>query len=62
MKDITRNRNYSCPACGEYFTAYPPDDAHTWATVNQLTDVSDVIKMEHKCQCGKRNTLYWYRE
>jgi hypothetical protein len=62
MKDTTRERKYSCPKCAEFYTAYPPDDNHTWASANQLTDVSEFTKMEHKCQCGIRNTLYWYRE
>jgi rubredoxin len=52
-------KRFSCLKCGTPYDAYPPDDRHNIATVNEK-DYEDHIKVDYRCEkCGNINTIYW---
>jgi len=56
-------RSFSCPECGNPYEAYPPDDLHTTASLEEPKDASgSVIKIVHDClNCKHPITVYWHR-
>jgi len=58
-----RVRIFSCPECGNAYEAYPPDDNHTTASLEEPKEVEgSVIKIVHDCEkCKHPITLYWYK-
>lgn len=65
--DNQTSKRYSCPECGYPFIAYPPDDNHPLASVEEEYAneyaLGTVIKRPYTCEkCGKQITLYWYKE
>ncbi len=65
-KTDSHRRVFSCPECGIAYEAYPPDDLHTTASLEEpdKEDVSGtIIKIVHDCSnCKAPITLYWYNE
>lgn len=61
-----RERIYSCPECGTPYYAYPPDDIHTTASLDEPKpeDAESVKKVIHDCdneRCSHPIEIYWYR-
>ena len=59
-----KKRIFSCPECGNPYEAYPPDDNHTTASLEEPKEAAgSVIKIIHDClDCKHPITLYWYRQ
>jgi len=62
-------RTFSCPECGNRYTAYPPDDNHDRAALDEQEAKDNasgtIIKIVHDCEnehCRRPITLYWYRQ
>jgi DNA-directed RNA polymerase subunit RPC12/RpoP len=52
--------SYSCKACGNPFSASPPDDVHKFSSVYQCWKF-DWIERSYRChECGNTTTLYWH--
>jgi len=64
MSKDSRKRVFSCPECGNPYEAYPPDDLHIRASLDEPSnkDATSVKKIIHDClKCSTPITLYWYR-
>lgn len=61
----SKKRVFSCRECGYPYVAYPPDDRHTTASLEEPKEASGtVIKVTHDCEnehCRQPIVLYWYR-
>jgi len=57
---------FSCPECGNPYEAYPPDDKHPTASLEEPKESEvegSVIKIIHDCkECKHPITLYWYKQ
>lgn len=67
-KLVEKAKVFSCPNGHEYF-AYPPDDNHTVASIEEqiAKDNAAGTIITRLCKCEKRGcksefTLYWYRQ
>lgn len=58
-----RKRIFSCPECGNSYEAYPPNDIHTRASLDDPREnASSVKKIVHDClECKNPIEIYWYR-
>ena len=66
-KKSDNERIFSCPECGEPYTAYPPDDSHDTVTLDEqeakTNALGKIITIMHDCNsCKKTITLYWYHQ
>ena len=54
-----QSRKYACKNCNQPFEAIPPDDAHTYASLEPCSD-GDSIPIIYDCDnCNNRTTIYW---
>ena len=62
MKSMTESENkFTCPDCGEFYEAYPPDNYYKQARIKKSSSKKGEYEMKHRCsKCKKMNTLYWY--
>jgi len=58
-----KKRTFSCPECGNPYDAYPPDDIHDTASLDDPGDnATSVKKIVHDClECKHPIEIYWYR-
>jgi DNA-directed RNA polymerase subunit M/transcription elongation factor TFIIS len=60
----SRERIYSCPECGNPYYAFPPDDIHTKASLDEPKpeNAVSVKKVIHDCEkCKHPIEIYWYK-
>jgi hypothetical protein len=56
VEGMTEKKIFSCKDCGKPFDAYPPDDAHVNASLEQT---QNAIPRTYKCAENHENTIYW---
>lgn len=62
----SRERIFCCPECGTPYYAYPPDDIHTRASLDEPKpeNAESIKKVTHDCdneQCRHPIVIYWYK-
>lgn len=66
---MAKKKTFSCQNCGESYDAYPPDDIHDSASIEEQYAkehaTGSVISIPYTCinlPCDNVNTLYWYHQ